>query len=166
MPTCREMSKVPAPRIRPPPKDPPFCIPPPDETSVTTGTIFCCRCACEVNSGTTPPYASCTFWLAMTLLQEQPVDITAADVSSHEDSIPQVLLFSSDFFLVTSPSQLDHYPVIYGQNHRKSSANLTISHQSAKMKNNCDELNGIFTVTNNKFCLVFGITGEFCKFVN
>ena len=33
--------------------------------SCTTGTIFC-WCAREASSGTTPPYASCTAWLATT----------------------------------------------------------------------------------------------------
>lgn len=51
-----------------------------------TGTMFCIW-ALLANSGTTPPYFSCTVWLAMKLDNIFPSTHTEAEVSSHEDSI-------------------------------------------------------------------------------
>ncbi len=55
----------------------------------TTGMMFCWW-AREASSGTTPPYASCTFWLATTFDRIVSFRITAADVSSHDDSIARI----------------------------------------------------------------------------
>ena len=46
--------------------------------------------ALEANSGTTPPNFLCTSWLATTLDKILLSDITAAEVSSQEDSIPKI----------------------------------------------------------------------------
>lgn len=58
--------------------------------SLTTGTIFC-SWARDASSGTTPPYAVCTAWEAMTLLRSLCPTKTAAEVSSHELSIPNMM---------------------------------------------------------------------------
>lgn len=57
----------------------------------TTGMMFC-WCALEASSGTTPPKASCTFWLAIMLVSTTPSFNMAADVSSHDDSIPKIII--------------------------------------------------------------------------
>ena len=61
-------------------------------TFSTTGRISF-WCSLEANSGTTPPYNSCIDWLATTLLSMTESEITAAAVSSHEDSIPRMYVF-------------------------------------------------------------------------
>src|SRR5215204_1624554 len=55
----------------------------------TTGTMFCI-CAREASSGTTPPYCSCTDWLAMTFERILPSTQIDAAVSSQDDSIPNI----------------------------------------------------------------------------
>ena len=60
------------------------------------GTMFF-SCAREANSGTTPPYASCTACEAVTLLSRNPSCITAADVSSQLDSIPNMVILFECF---------------------------------------------------------------------
>ena len=57
--------------------------------SLITGTIFC-MCALLANSGTTPPYISCIFCVEITLERICVFKDTAADVSSHEDSMPKI----------------------------------------------------------------------------
>lgn len=56
----------------------------------TTGTMFCWW-ARDASSGTTPPNSSCTLCDAMTLDSSRPSRITAAEVSSHDDSIPSMV---------------------------------------------------------------------------
>src|SRR5690606_3181336 len=51
-----------------------------------------CICAREASSGTTPPYCSCTAWLAMGLDNIFPSTQIAADVSSQEDSIARIVV--------------------------------------------------------------------------
>ncbi len=60
--------------------------------SAITGIRFCWS-AREANSGTTPPYFSCTDCVATILLSTLPLDIIEAEVSSHEDSISQDIYF-------------------------------------------------------------------------
>ena len=55
----------------------------------TTGTIFC-WCAREASSGTTPPYSSCIFCVAVMLLSTFLFFKTAAEVSSQEDSMARI----------------------------------------------------------------------------
>jgi len=56
----------------------------------TTGTI-CCICARLASSGTTPPYFSCTDWLAIWFDNIFPSTQTDAEVSSQEDSIARIV---------------------------------------------------------------------------
>ena len=60
----------------------------------TTGTMFCWW-AREASSGTTPPYCSCTFCEAMTLERMRSPRNTAAEVSSHDDSIASMVAICS-----------------------------------------------------------------------
>jgi hypothetical protein len=64
----------------------------------TTGTMFCI-CALLANSGTTPPYCSCIFWVAMMLDKMTPSLQTDAEVSSQEDSIAS-MVGNGLFFLI------------------------------------------------------------------
>ena len=57
---------------------------------LTTGTMFC-SCALDASSGTTPPKSLCTCWLAITLESRYPSLMTAAEVSSQDDSIPRMM---------------------------------------------------------------------------
>ena len=57
----------------------------------TTGTMFC-WCARDANSGITPPYLSCTAWEAITLERSVVFRKTAAEVSSHDDSMPRMII--------------------------------------------------------------------------
>ena len=57
----------------------------------TTGIIFC-WCARLANSGTTPPYNSCISCLAIKLERMVLFLSTAADVSSHDDSIARMII--------------------------------------------------------------------------
>src|SRR5436190_19047070 len=56
----------------------------------THGTIFCI-CARLASSGTTPPYCSCIFCVAIMLDNIFPSRQTDADVSSHEDSMASIV---------------------------------------------------------------------------
>ncbi len=57
----------------------------------TTGMMFC-WCAREASSGITPPYLTCTACEAMTFESSVRLRITAAEVSSHEDSMPSMVM--------------------------------------------------------------------------
>ena len=57
-----------------------------------------CWCAREASSGITPPYFMCTAWEAITFDSSRLLRITAADVSSHEDSMPRIVI-SIRFFV-------------------------------------------------------------------
>jgi hypothetical protein len=57
----------------------------------TTGTMFCWW-AREASSGITPPYFMCTACEAMTFDSSVVLRMTAADVSSHEDSMPRMVI--------------------------------------------------------------------------
>jgi len=57
----------------------------------TTGMMFC-RCARDASSGTTPPYSAWTFCPAITFDRMTFSSITAAEVSSQEDSIPRIYI--------------------------------------------------------------------------
>jgi hypothetical protein len=59
----------------------------------TTGMIFA-KCAREASSGTTPPYCAGINWLAVWLASILPFTHTAADVSSHEDSMAKITMES------------------------------------------------------------------------
>ena len=61
------------------------------KASSTTGTIFS-MCARLASSGTTPPYFSCTNWLAIKLEWICPSMITEAAVSSQDDSIAKMVI--------------------------------------------------------------------------
>ena len=56
----------------------------------TTGIIFF-WCALEANSGTTPPYFLWTSWLAIIFDNILLSLIIAAEVSSQDDSIPNIV---------------------------------------------------------------------------
>ena len=90
VPTRREPIS-PGPAVKAIPSKSVFSIPARFIASETTGTMFC-WCALDASSGTTPPYASWTLWLAITLERSIPSLITAADVSSHDDSMPKIML--------------------------------------------------------------------------
>ncbi len=62
----------------------------------TTGMMFC-WCAREASSGITPPYLTCTACEAMTFENSTLPRSTAAEVSSHEDSMPRIVI-SMRFF--------------------------------------------------------------------
>ncbi len=68
-----------------------FCTPARFNAASTTGIIFC-WCARDANSGTTPPYSLCTAWFATTLLSTTPSFSTAAEVSSQEDSMANMVI--------------------------------------------------------------------------
>src|SRR5690606_8337298 len=70
-----------------------FLRPEEERASFTTG-IRCCWCALDASSGTTPPYFSWTDCNAIILLSILPSEITEADVSSQEDSIASILIFT------------------------------------------------------------------------
>ena len=57
----------------------------------TTGMMFCWW-AREASSGITPPYLTCTACEAMTFEEQDVVARTAAEVSSHEDSMPRIVI--------------------------------------------------------------------------
>lgn len=57
----------------------------------TTGMMFC-WCARDASSGMTPPYFMCTACEAMTFDSSTLLRSTAADVSSHEDSMPRIVI--------------------------------------------------------------------------
>ena len=57
----------------------------------TTGTIFCWW-ARDASSGITPPYFWCTACEAITFESSVRLRITAADVSSHDDSMPSIVM--------------------------------------------------------------------------
>jgi hypothetical protein len=61
-------------------------IPASESAASTTGTIFCI-CALLANSGTTPPYCSWIFWVAIILDRIRPSVQTEALVSSQDDSM-------------------------------------------------------------------------------
>jgi len=76
----------------------------------TTGTIFCWW-AREASSGITPPYLTCTACEAMTFDSRTLLRNTAAEVSSHEDSMPRIVIsirfFTCNFnFLVNFASYI------------------------------------------------------------
>ena len=56
-----------------------------------TGTMFCWW-AREASSGITPPYFMWTACEAMTLDNNTLLRITAAEVSSHDDSMPKIVI--------------------------------------------------------------------------
>ena len=57
----------------------------------TTGMMFCWW-AREASSGMTPPYFMCTACEAMTFESSTLLRSTAAEVSSHEDSMPSIVM--------------------------------------------------------------------------
>ena len=88
VPTRRDPSS-PGPRVKAIAERSSFVTPARLRAVSTTGRIFC-WCALLASSGTTPPYSSCTFCEAMTLLRKMPSTITAAEVSSQLDSIANI----------------------------------------------------------------------------
>ena len=73
------------------------------KASCTTGTIFCWW-AREASSGTTPPYDSCTAWLATTFESNTPLRMTAAEVSSQDDSMPKMIVSISLYLIYINKS--------------------------------------------------------------
>lgn len=107
VPTINEPSK-PGPRVNAMASILSGVIPASRSAASTTGTIFCWW-AREASSGITPPYRSCTACDAMTLERSVVFRKTAADVSSHDDSMPNMIIslfifyyfiFFVSFFLV------------------------------------------------------------------
>ena len=90
VPTSR-LPKSPGPRVKAMAER--SCLSTPARLSAvsTTGSMFCWW-ARLANSGTTPPYSSCTFCPAMTLLSRIPSRITAAEVSSQLDSMAKMVI--------------------------------------------------------------------------
>ena len=69
----------------------------------TTGMMFCWW-AREASSGITPPYLMWTACEAMTFDSSTLLRITAADVSSHEDSMPRIVISMRFFVFLTNYS--------------------------------------------------------------
>jgi hypothetical protein len=88
--------------------------------SATTGMIFLV-CSLPASSGTTPPYCSCIFWLAVRLETTFPSMHTAADVSSQDDSIANMTISGIIFgyfyrILATFYTSIEKILQIYIQN--------------------------------------------------
>ena len=64
----------------------------------TTGIIFCWW-AREASSGITPPYFWCTACEAITFDRSVRFLITAAEVSSHDDSMPSIVISIAKYFI-------------------------------------------------------------------
>lgn len=95
-PTSSEPSS-PGPRVKAMASISPTVSPASRSAVSTTGMMFC-WCAREASSGITPPYFMCTAWEAITFDSSRLLRITAADVSSHEDSMPRIVI-SIRFFV-------------------------------------------------------------------
>lgn len=97
VPTISEPSK-PGPRVKAMASILSGVIPASLNAASTTGTMFC-WCAREASSGITPPYRSCTAWEAITLERSVVFRRTAAEVSSHEDSMPRMIISLFIFYV-------------------------------------------------------------------
>ena len=100
VPTISEPSK-PGPRVKAIASILSGVIPASRSAVSTTGTMFC-WCARDASSGITPPYRSCTACEAITLESSVVLRNTAAEVSSHDDSMPKIMmsLFMFCFFVI------------------------------------------------------------------